>query len=53
MLHPTVEGLHAQRGEHTYGRPGGPTLRLHVGLENVDDLKADRDRGFAALKSNT
>jgi cysteine-S-conjugate beta-lyase len=31
--------------------PGGPTLRLHIGLENVDDLKADLDRGFAALKS--
>ena len=21
--------------------PGGPTLRLHIGLENVEDLKAD------------
>jgi cysteine-S-conjugate beta-lyase len=31
--------------------PGGPTLRLHIGLENVDDLKADLDRGFAALKT--
>ena len=30
--------------------PGGPTLRLHIGLENVEDLKADLDRGFAALK---
>ena len=30
--------------------PGGPTLRLHTGLENVEDLKADLDRGFAALK---
>jgi len=29
--------------------PGGPTLRLHVGLESVDDLKADLERGFAAL----
>jgi cystathionine beta-lyase len=29
--------------------PGGPTLRLHIGLENVDDLKADLERGFAAL----
>jgi cysteine-S-conjugate beta-lyase len=24
---------------------------LHIGLENVDDLKADLDRGFAALKA--
>jgi cystathionine beta-lyase len=31
--------------------PGGPTLRLHIGLENVEDLKADLDRGFAALKA--
>jgi cystathionine beta-lyase len=30
--------------------PGGPTLRLHIGLENVEDLRADLDRGFAALK---
>jgi cystathionine beta-lyase len=32
--------------------PGGPTLRLHIGLENVDDLRADLERGFAALKAN-
>ena len=31
--------------------PGGPALRLHIGLENVDDLKADLERGFAALKA--
>ncbi|MCC8961692.1 cystathionine beta-lyase [Bradyrhizobium sp. Pear76] len=31
--------------------PGGPTLRLHIGLESLDDLKADLDRGFAALKA--
>ncbi|WP_315832626.1 cystathionine beta-lyase [Bradyrhizobium prioriisuperbiae] len=31
--------------------PGGPTLRLQIGLEAVDDLKADLDRGFAALKA--
>jgi cysteine-S-conjugate beta-lyase len=29
--------------------PGGPTLRFHIGLENVVDLKADLDRGFAAF----
>ena len=33
--------------------PRGPTLRLPIGLENVDDLKADLDRGFAALKAAT
>src|SRR5229473_587983 len=31
--------------------PGGPTLRLHIGLENLDDLKADLERGFAALNA--
>src|SRR6202790_817452 len=31
--------------------PGGPTLRFHIGLENVDDLKADLDRGLAALNA--
>jgi cystathionine beta-lyase len=33
------------------GRPGGPTLRLHIGLEHVDDLRADLERGFAALNA--
>jgi cystathionine beta-lyase len=31
--------------------PGGPTLRLHIGLENVDDLKADLECGFAAFNA--
>jgi cysteine-S-conjugate beta-lyase len=31
--------------------PGGPTLRLHIGLENVSDLKADLERGFAAFNT--
>jgi cystathionine beta-lyase len=31
--------------------PGGPTLRLHIGLENVDDLKDDLDRGFAVFNA--
>ena len=29
--------------------PGGPTVRLHIGLEDVEDLIADLERGFAAL----
>ena len=29
--------------------PGGPTLRFHIGLENVGDLKADLARGFEAF----
>ena len=31
--------------------PEGPALRLHIGLENVEDLKADLDRGFAAFNA--
>jgi cystathionine beta-lyase len=31
--------------------PGGPTLRLHIGFENLDDLKADLDRGFAVFNA--
>jgi cystathionine beta-lyase len=31
--------------------PGGPTLRLHIGLENVDDLKADLERGLAVFNA--
>jgi cysteine-S-conjugate beta-lyase len=29
----------------------GPAVRLHIGLENVDDLKADLERGFAAYNA--
>jgi cystathionine beta-lyase len=29
--------------------PGGPTVRFHIGLEDVDDLIGDLERGFAAL----
>lgn len=28
----------------------GPALRLHVGLEDVEDLKRDLEKGFAALR---
>jgi cysteine-S-conjugate beta-lyase len=31
--------------------PGGPALRLHIGLENVEDLKCDLERGFAAFNA--
>lgn len=31
--------------------PGGPALRLHIGLETVDDLKADLTQGFAAFNA--
>jgi cysteine-S-conjugate beta-lyase len=31
--------------------PGGPALRLHIGLENAADLKADLEAGFAAFNA--
>ena len=34
----------------TAWNPGGHTLRFHIGLEDLDDLKADLDAGFARLK---
>jgi cystathionine beta-lyase len=33
----------------TRWQPGGPAVRFHIGLEAVDDLIADIERGFAAL----
>ncbi|HVV42101.1 MAG TPA: cystathionine beta-lyase [Nitrobacter sp.] len=31
--------------------PGGPAFRLHIGLENIDDLKADLARGLDAFNT--
>jgi cystathionine beta-lyase len=31
--------------------PGGPSLRLHIGLENVGDLQTDLARGFEAFNA--
>ena len=36
----------------TQWEPGGPTVRFHIGLEAVEDLIADLERGFAALAAN-
>ena len=35
----------------TRWNPGGPALRLHIGLEDPDDVLADLEKGFAALRS--
>jgi cystathionine beta-lyase len=35
----------------TKWEPGGPTVRLHIGLEDIEDLKADLDAGFARLRA--
>ena len=32
--------------------PGGPTVRFSVGLEDIEDLKADLDRGFAPAEGD-
>jgi cystathionine beta-lyase len=34
----------------TKWNPGGPALRLHIGLEDPEDLIADLERGFTALE---
>jgi len=33
----------------TRWEPGGPTVRFHIGLEAIEDLIADLERGFAAF----
>jgi cystathionine beta-lyase len=35
----------------TQWAPGGPALRLHIGLENIEDLKADLESGFKAFNA--
>jgi cysteine-S-conjugate beta-lyase len=34
----------------TRWNPGGPGIRFHIGLEDVADLTADLERGFAAMR---
>jgi cystathionine beta-lyase len=35
----------------TTWKQAGPALRFHIGLEDLDDLKADLDAGFARLRA--
>jgi len=35
----------------TRWEPGGPTVRFHIGLEAVEDLTADLERGFEAFNA--
>jgi cysteine-S-conjugate beta-lyase len=37
----------------THWHAEGPTLRIHIGLEDPEDLIADLDRGFHALRAVT
>ena len=41
----------ARQRTATRWAPGGPTLRLHIGLEDPQDLIEDLERGFAALRA--
>jgi cysteine-S-conjugate beta-lyase len=34
----------------TEWKPGGPAIRFHIGLEDVGDLTADLEAGFAAMR---
>ena len=34
----------------TQWKPGGPALRFHIGFEDLEDLQADLDAGFARLR---
>jgi cystathionine beta-lyase len=36
----------------TKWNPGGPLLRLHIGLEHPDDLLADLEQGFAQMRKS-
>jgi cystathionine beta-lyase len=35
----------------TTWKPEGPTIRFHIGLEDIGDLTDDLERGFAALRA--
>ena len=37
------------RGAHQYGDGFGATLRLHIGLEDVNDLIDDLEQAFGAM----
>ena len=41
----------ASRRTATRFAPSGPMVRFSVGLEDIEDLKADLDRGFARLRA--
>ncbi|HYC44044.1 MAG TPA: cystathionine beta-lyase [Burkholderiales bacterium] len=47
----TVVHADAHRSATTWS-PGGPALRLHIGLEDPDDLIADLEQAFDALQAS-
>ena len=47
-----ITPTHPERSRSaTLWRPEGPSLRIHAGLEDVDDLKKDLDAGFTRLRT--
>ena len=36
----------------TAWNPGGPCIRFHIGLEDIGDLTADLERGFAVMRTS-
>ena len=46
LILPTTGTIHRTAGT---GRFGGEMMRIHIGLEDVSDIKADLARGFAKL----
>ena len=43
--------LRPDSGSSTGGSAEGPSVRIHVGLEDVEDLIADLDSGFARMRA--
>ena len=48
LILPTTGAIHRSA---THWRPQGPTLRLHIGLEDPDDLIADLAKGLDRLRA--
>ncbi len=46
-----ITAPHPERMRTATKWDAGPVLRLHVGLEDTDDLIADLDAGFARLNA--
>jgi cystathionine beta-lyase len=46
LILPTTGAIHRTA---TQWKPAGPTLRLHIGLEDADDLITDLERGLSGL----
>lgn len=52
LIIPCDEQLERMDADWTASQPRGPLLRLHIGLEAVDDLAADLTAGFKAMSGH-